>query len=168
MKTKLLLPILASCLLSFTACGDDDEGLGVDSSKSLSEVTPAEAQEICDWGDTLISEDDDKMIGCYIEGIFADQSGGCQAAFDACMAAPAEVDDTDDSCDIDTLPACASEVTVGEMETCMRAQAESFTTLGKSLSCESTSGDLENLDDMPAACEAANTKCPALFDDDEV
>ncbi len=164
MIRNVLFSSIALLSLGLAACGggDGDSGSGVDSSKALSDVTPAEQQDLCDYGQSLVSAEDSKSLGCYFSAIFfSETEADCQTAYDACMAEP---DNTEQSCDLGTPPDCASEVTVGEMEACAREQANAVTAAAGSLSCASDPAELESLNELPPACKAVETKCPALFE----
>ena len=164
---NLAIAILCGVL---AACGGDDDGSGVDSDKPLSEATVEDATAFCEYIDDLGDPEANQKIECYVEGIFGEQQGqgDCQAIADDCLAEPIEEDDLDDCSDIDEedlddLPACASEVTFGEYESCAEAMLSRNANIASEISCDS---DLENLGDvdLPPACQQVQDECPDLLD----
>lgn len=170
MKTnKLFLSALTIFSLSAAACGGDDDGnggggSGVEASKALTELTAAERQDVCDYGDSLFSKTDSKKFGCFFSAIFATENEAeCQTAYEACLAGP---DDAESgfSCPVEEEPpACAAEITVGEMEACARDQAKQVSSALSTLSCASDGSELSSLSEVPPSCKPIVAKCPELF-----
>ena len=157
-----------SLSFGFAACGGGDGGgSGVEGSKALTELDATERQDLCDYGQSLVSEADSNKVSCYFAALFfSETEEDCQAAYDACIADPEG--SVEESCNVDeTPPACAADVTVAEIEACAREQANAVSTLANSLSCSSDPSELETAGELPPACKAVEAKCPELFEDDE-
>jgi hypothetical protein len=142
-------------------------GSGVDRSKALAEMTPGDSLAICESAARALSEADAVKVACYIGAVFAsafDPSIQCEPTAQACIANPEDIETT--SCEplsqdqIDALPACAAQVTLGEYEDCQVASARALANLADEISC---TADLSGLDEMPAACQTIAAKCPELF-----
>ena len=165
LSTALVLGVAAGC------GGDDDGGSGVDSDKPVSEATIEDAMAFCEYAQAVFSEDDLKKVSCYIEGIFAEAELGedCQTVADQCLDEPFEPEGDDcaeiDQADLDETPACASNVTFGEYEVCVAAQADDFAALADTISCDTDPETLFN-PPVPAACEQIQEECPDLFEGD--
>lgn len=155
-----------SAVLAITAGCGGDGGSGVDRSKALTAVTPAEADALCQAADEAINEADAVKLACYISAILASQfdpSIDCETTAQDCIANPEPVQSTCDirtQADIDALPACAATVTVGQFEDCQVAMADALSDLAQGISCTS---DLSGLDTVPAACQTIQDTCPELF-----
>jgi hypothetical protein len=168
MKPRTFAALLSSCLLSFSACGGGEGSSGVDGNKTLNNVTADEAVDLCEYANSRISDADTKKMNCYFTAIFQSETEeGCQTIFDSCIAAP-DTEPVEDDCadagsDLETLPECASMVTVAEVEACMNAQAADYSTLANSLSCTTPADELEE-PPRPAACQALDEKCPGILD----
>ncbi len=157
---------LGSLALVLLACsGGDNGGSGVDSSKAITDVTVAEAVDICEWSEGLIDEQTDHNIDCFFTAWFdAETPELCQAAYDACLAQDPESSSDCDDVSVDQLPECASMFTIGEMEGCIEARASLVKSAFSTLTCSSTESDLEDLDQTPSACTAIERDCPDLLD----
>ena len=162
MFKQSLLALFASSLC-LTACGGGDGGgSGVDGSKDLLSLTDEEIIDICEYSESLLDGEFDE-IGCYAQGIFGASDGGdCESIFDACMASiEPEPSDCPTAAD-EELPACAAQVTVDEIESCLSAQARGIRNVD--ISCATTPEELENLEPpTPAECDVVNQKCPELL-----
>lgn len=167
MTLRKLNILIASCLLAGTACtGGGDEGSGVDGSKTLNNVTAEEAVDICEYEASRLNAGDSKKLGCYYAGIFQTQTEqACQTLFDACMA-EASTEPTDSCADaaaeLETLPECASMVSVAEIENCASAASAGISALANSLSC-STPGEEIGEPARPVECAAIDEKCPGIL-----
>jgi hypothetical protein len=167
MTTKTITTLLASCLLSFAACSGGDTGSGVDGAKTFNNVTAEEAVQICEYEQSRIPDADLKKLGCYYGAITQSETEeACQIIFDACIAEP-NTDPVVDECadagsDLDTLPECASMVTVGEIADCSSASQAAITTLVNSIDCSTPAEDLTE-PAQPAQCAAIDEKCPGLL-----
>lgn len=166
---KFAIGLVAFLGMAMIGCGGDEEsGSGVEASKALTEVTPQEAASICEYAQGQISDDDLKTVGCYIFGsFFSEDEAQCEASVQECLNAPADpADGTLLECvattqaDIDALPACASDVTVGELESCQAAMARSFSDAADDISCGNALTVLLN---VPDECSALMTDCSDLF-----
>ncbi|HUS63355.1 MAG TPA: hypothetical protein VMZ28_02390 [Kofleriaceae bacterium] len=152
------------------ACGGDDDGSGVDSDKPFSEATVDDAMAFCEYIDALTDPEVEQKIDCYVEGLIAgDQGEDCQAVADDCLAEPAEEEPNEcneiDESDVTDLPACASEITFGEMEACFEALVGRNNDVAAEISCDS---DLEEIfdqnQDLPEVCTDLQDECPDLFE----
>ena len=167
MRKSSLIALFVSSL-SMAACGGGDGGgSGVDGSKNLSTLSDAEIIEICEYSDSLINQAKSDELSCYVTGIFqASETEDCQTIADACITDIVPEDSDCSTAPDDALPACAAEVTVSEMETCISAQASQFNSI--SIDCDTTPAELSELSEqpLPAACAPVEEKCPELFDDE--
>jgi hypothetical protein len=161
---------LALAALVAPACGGDDDGgtSGVDGDKRLDELSPAETTDLCEWGFSLLEDDDDLVrFGCYFAAlIFSPDSETCEATAQECIDEAEPIDFGDAECQFEDLPACASEVSVAEMEACGRDAVAVLRAIADDISCDSDPDEIE--DDslvQPASCVAVEEKCPELFDD---
>jgi len=165
-KTSLIALFVSS--LSVAACGGGDGGgSGVDGSKNLSALSDAEIVEICEYSESLINQAHSEELSCYVTGIFqASETEDCQTIADACIADIAVEEGDCSTAPDDTLPSCASEVTVSEMERCLSAQASQVNSI--SINCETTPAEISELSEqpLPAACAPVEEKCPELFSDE--
>jgi hypothetical protein len=134
------LGLLAPVLL-VGACGDDGPGrlsTGVDGTKPLGMVTPAEADQICKrsqtWIAKAVAEDKQRQLGCRVAGLVAAVAGSglggggggggdaqlqaaCKMASDTClMMAPTTNPTMPASCQ--SFPAGCT-ATVAEYEACL-------------------------------------------------
>jgi hypothetical protein len=143
-KNLLLSTLLCSTFGLAVACGGDasDGGggpkgggsdttldSGVSESKKLSELSADEQAKLCEAAQDLVSsstfQKDMKEFSCKLEGVTAtlmaegdsdaDLQEACKAAYDECMAEPAD-DEPAESCEYEETTCSA---TVGELETCM-------------------------------------------------
>ena len=73
--------ILFLSALALGACsgGDDGGSSGVDSSKTLDEVTLDDAVAFCEWSEDLVDPASEKKLGCIFTGLFTGQ--GDEAAY---------------------------------------------------------------------------------------
>jgi hypothetical protein len=107
---------------------------GVPAAKKLSELTPAETAQLCEEAEALVDtsglQKDMKEFTCKLAGITAtmmaegdsdaDLQKACKAAYDECMAEPAD-DEPAESCEFEETTCSA---TVGELESCMNDSLE--------------------------------------------
>jgi hypothetical protein len=141
-KNLLLSTLLCSTFGLAVACGGGDDGddegggsdttldSGVSESKKLSELSADEQAKLCEAAQDLVSssslQKDMKEFSCKLEGVTAtlmmaegdsdaDRQEACKAAYDECMAEPAE-DEPAESCEFEETTCSA---TVGELESCM-------------------------------------------------
>lgn len=166
-KSLSSLAFLSLSAGAFACGGGDGGGSGVEGSKALTELDATERQDLCDYGQSLVSDADSTKVSCYFAALFfSETEQDCQTAYDACIADPD--DSVEETCSIDEAPpACAADVTVSEIEACAREQAAAVSSLADSLSCASDPAELEDIGELPPACKAVETKCPELFDDEQ-
>lgn len=170
MKTPIrgILITLALGAISLAACGGGDgaNGTSIDPSISLTDLSAAETEELCEYISSIIDPQDAQSASCHFLALLtSDSVETCEASYVACIAE----DDTEetDCTEALELPECASEVTAGEMEACLEAQGTQFAALASSLSCTSDPEEAFAPLELPAECESANEKCPELFEDEE-
>ncbi|MDC0679821.1 hypothetical protein [Sorangium atrum] len=158
-RMKILGFVMAG--LALVACGGDegdgDGGSGSDiEGKQLGALTAEEADGLCDdlRGQTnTISKEDE----CEAEGVVGSLFGiECETTKQECISAAEESELTGelDSCGASQFTGCTA--TVAELRACMTAVVGTI----KALTCESTLADIAQ---KPAACAAAEEKCPAFF-----
>ena len=165
MLKSSLIALFASSLC-FAACGGGgDGGSGVDGSKDLASLSDSEIISLCEYNQSLFDVDHFNEVNCYSQAVFQTQvMGDCQAVYDTCIADPSTMIDFNcDSAPDDMVPACASDVSVSEMEACFDAQSAQLAAV--SLSCSSTPDEVNAALELPvpAACQTVNEKCPELF-----
>lgn len=170
MKTPLrgISFALALGAMSLVACGggDGDGGTSIDPSISLTDLSTAETEELCEYIAGFVDPQDAASASCYALALFtSDSEEACEASYAACVAED-DTEETDCTEPLD-LPACASEVTAGEMEACLKAQGEQFSAFANSISCTSDPAEVFTPAELPAECASANEKCPELFEDEE-
>lgn len=167
-RTGLIAPVLAAMVAA--ACGDDGGTSGVDGDKSLDQLSPAEATDLCDWGASLLAQDEVTRFACYYAAlVFNQDSDACEAMAQECIDEAEPIDPDDIECTFqDELPACASEVTVAEVEACARDALGILIDIAEDISCDSDPEEIDLLAlEEPASCQAIEEKCPELFEDDD-
>jgi hypothetical protein len=165
---------------SGTGQGDVDTGLPP--TKTLGEVTPAEAPALCNALASSVQNAIDrgelKRFTCTIaalsDAIRQSASGmteidraACAQAVNECLAEPDDTT-TENNCAntklATTLMGC--EATAGELEACLNASVDQLSNLFDAFSCNSqlselmTGGGFEE----PAACGTLDMKCPGVLD----
>lgn len=174
MNTKALSFICAPALVAFVGCASDVTFTsGVDGAKKVSDVTPDEAQTICDNAEATAREfvEDSKAGFCAlaggVAGVFGGGEAACEVARASCESQEPEI--TENTCNADVMaPDC--EATIAELEACYNDSLESLQTVfdelgGKScaeLIADSGSGDALGNVGTPASCTALASKCPGL------
>lgn len=118
---------VACCVLLLAAapaaCGEET-GSGVNSSKTFDELSNQELTTICEWAVNLVSVEDLITYGCYITALMGSGKDReqCEVVAAECVE-DSEANADDLSCMFnDDLTGCASEITVGQLEACFRAQ----------------------------------------------
>ncbi len=182
--TVLCTALVTASGIALVACGGDDSPQsGVERGKALSDVSVDEFIDMCETYAAAIDEEELISAGCYLAAaLFAgSEPAACEAFAQECIANSDSADDTlspDFDCssteamqDLDDLPACASDITVGQYEDCMFAILDIFKDLASPATCTNppeASGD--DFIPIPAACSSLNSTCPELidFDDDLV
>lgn len=167
---KTIAALFVSLLLSSAGCtggADGGGGSGVDTTKTVSTVTPGEATEICEYGKLPLTDSEYKKGLCTYVGL--EQGGspaGCQIAFDQCMSEPLAQSFTDCSAaagSVSNLPDCAALITVGELEDCLYAETALAASEVASISCDTPPDELPEFS-RPAQCDKLDELCPTLFD----
>ncbi|WP_438007031.1 hypothetical protein WME89_52320 [Sorangium sp. So ce321] len=164
-RMKLLGFLMAG--LALVACGDDEVGNGGETGseldgKQLGSLTAEEADEVCDElrGQTeAISKED----MCELAGVFASGFGmECETTKQECISAPEEPAEPSepDTCGASQFAGCTA--TVAEARACMASIANAF----RSITCESTPDDMENLA-QTAECAVMEEKCPGSTEGEE-
>lgn len=177
MNTKVLALLCTPALIAFVGCSSDVTfSSGVDGSKKISEVTPAEAQSICDASEAAGKDfaEANKDGLCAFTASFAAAFGGagadpvalCQTALDACKDAPLVTEAS--TCNAATA-AAGCEATVAELEDCyndsLKTLSDLFGDLGSKSCTDLTTPDTttEPTTAAPsAACTSLATKCPSF------
>lgn len=168
-------PLCGVLLCTLVACGGDDDGSGVDSDKTLDEVTIGEAMDLCEAEFDSISADDIFTVACFLFAIGeseGDPEADCDALAQECLDLPEDQrPDTEAECEIDPesfgdLPACASEITVGELEDCIFGISDAFADLADEVSCDLSSDEVIDALDFAgvSACASIQERCPELFE----
>jgi len=150
-RMKLFGALVAG--LALVACGDNDGGSGRElDDKRLDELTAEEAQIVCN--DVRASSSVSKEDMCDIAGLLASALGeDCATIRDQCISSPDEPEPPD-SCDSSQFAGC--DATVAEAKACLSASMDQF----RALTCTSS---LEDLMELPAACQGVAEKCPELL-----
>ena len=157
---------VACCVLLLAAapaaCGEET-GSGVDSSKTFDELSNQELTTICEWAVNLVSVEDLITYGCYITALMGSGKDReqCEVVAAECVE-DSEANADDLSCMFnDDLTGCASEITVGQLEACFRAQFSLLSDIAREISCNSV---LEEVDltqiELPAPCRVITESCP--------
>jgi hypothetical protein len=183
-----LAAMALTAALALCACDDGDSAAadtfssGVETGKTVSSLTDAEAQQICDAAASQFGNLVSKRKGCELSAaFFAPDAQSCQMFADQCVQAPEEPapenEGGEDDCTIaDAEKRMGCEETVESLEGCMGSiRGLAVNALGR-ISC-ADAGNVEGLEakfaDLPMGiadvpgCEAIAESCPALFDDDD-
>lgn len=137
--------------------GDDNE---FPSDRLLSELTVDELCGLLVSDRDRVNDADRIRASCYGSALAEARTNGgagadCEALARACMADPPP---PDDRCVIAEVPACATNVTVGELRACTRAQADAINALAAAISCDNVPAPPE-----PPACSTLRARCPDLL-----
>jgi hypothetical protein len=136
----------------------DDGGDGVDDTTPLTELSSGEAMALCEEVNDGVTDLllDLQTITCYLSGI---GQKDCEGLVEECLGM--EPFDPGFTCDItsgDELPACASDITVGDIRDCFDALFADFASLADDITCESNPKDFDGfLDELPAECAYLDT-----------
>lgn len=158
-----LVPRCGALLSLLVACGGDDDGSsGVESDKTLDEVTIGEAMDLCEWERDIFPTEDFAKLVCYAAAL---QSADCETFVQDCLDEPSDPVD-ESSCEIDpedfdNPPACYSEITVGELEGCIEAIIDVVAAAADDVSCDSSPDDIDI--PLPDVCLELQDQCPDLF-----
>ena len=145
--------------------GDDagDDG-GPDESTALSELSTAEATELCEalnvtLDDALLSL---QTVTCYLGGLAMKD---CEGYVDGCLAKE-PVGEAPIECNLSSpaeLPECAADVTVGDLTDCFDGLFDVWGALADEITCDSVPEDFdEEIAVLPEACEMLLDLCPDL------
>ncbi len=162
---------LALAAMVAAACGGDDDGgsSGVDGDKRLDELSADEAADICDWGLSLVDPDQFERLDCYLEALLSTQDAEmCEEVAQECIDNIEPGDPTAGECIFEEPPACGSEVSVAEIEACLRDSVALIEDVVGAVDCDLSPEDIDDVDlEQPASCALVEDKCPGLFEDEE-
>ena len=159
-----------------TACGGDGRTpTGLDPDRPLSDLDEPELELVCRTlyhADLGLDDDELHRWGCYVGAIALGRAFpllfDCEEAARDCLADPGPDDgDVDaEDCDLDAddlaeLPACAADVTVGDIERCLDEVGALARGLVDSLSCDI---DADVVLDLPSVCAEIEAACPGLLE----
>lgn len=148
--------------------GTQYNGSGVDGSKALTDLDAAEKLTVCDYVETLISDEENQKFYCILAGLsFSSIPDECQMAYDACLANPDETNDKFDCPLGENPPDCAANVTVADIEACAHDRADKIIGIANGVNCASMGSEVAGATDLPPSCQTLLTNCPDLFNDDE-
>lgn len=157
-----------ACLLGTVisaGCGDEETGdSGVSASKSLIDLSSAEAESYCLWANEMLPNALTGGFACMEDAIEAGV-GECAGVLAACQLTIEPIDE--DACQNaspETFPACADSVKIAEMESCVRGFQDLKSRGLAALTCESTEAGLAQYAGLPSSCAGVAIKCPALFE----
>ncbi|HTE55586.1 MAG TPA: hypothetical protein VK698_32250 [Kofleriaceae bacterium] len=161
--------------LGLAACGDGGHtDTGLDPDRPLTDLAVDELERICRalyQTDLGLDQEQLDRWSCYVTAIglreafpllFAD----CEGTARDCLADPGASTGSED-CDLDQedadeLPACAAEVSVGDIERCIDQMSERARDLADTLSCDI---DPDLVLRLPSVCDEIDTRCPGLLDE---
>ena len=156
----LLVGLLAAAL-----CGCQG---GAGDSRDMAELSPAELCTLSDQTSDRIAADSVR-ITCHrmAVGLAAEGGADCQAVADQCLASAPTAAEPEE-CKVAALPACAADIAVDEVQTCLDAVATQVATFARTVSCDTSLADFEAFApfgaSLPAECRALEDRCPGLLD----
>jgi hypothetical protein len=144
---------------------------GVDGTKNVSDLTPAEVQQICDATEEAVDREFSEARRCRLVGVTTGFQGenpaaDCQAAEQQCLEAPEE---TATECNVPS----DCDITVGEYEACINDSLAVYgSVFGSAPECEGLTQDklliwalgLAGFQE-PASCAIVEEKCPEALPD---
>ena len=155
-------------LLLITMLGACSGGSGASGDAEITELSSAEAMNICNVRDR-INDAQLTKVGCYLYLIQQEKEflDICELSIEECLAAPpAEIAFLGASyrCivpeDGPDYPACASEVTVRELQNCYDDRFNDFIAIERSISCDfDPATEISEI----ASCEAIEATCPGIL-----
>lgn len=175
------IALIGLFIFALAACGDDDdESSGPSGDTAISDLSPSEAQQICDAGFAQLSSTFSTQVQCEFVGIFtAALTGGlpaaCTAARDACVQTPPATLQTF-SCDPIAAPDLVGcNATVNQFNGCISEAITQLQTLLSAFTCANIDNldqaqlvELEALSDLSledyTSCAALQTACPGIID----
>jgi hypothetical protein len=180
----LKIVLAAASWLLVVGCGGGGAAKfssGVDGTKPLGMVSPAEAEQICKASQSYvqgaISEDKQKQLGCKTVALLAAALGGmggnasqlqsaCQTAYDGCLkSVSTPPGSSSSSC---ATPSSKCTATVAEYEACLTAVPGLIdSALAAIPSCNNLTpaalqGSGAQTVTAPAACKTFEMKCPGF------
>lgn len=175
MSEKTRIGAALAALLCGAACGGGgggDDTSGVDPDQTLDEASSQERMDVCEWYLDQFNDKDVIRLGCYIGAITLSEGSGqdCETLAEACLedaeGQPPDLGGCVGAGEGGELPECAADVTVGEYEACLGAQADQVAEVSSTISCETTSDELIDLLDFGRrrACQPIEDVCPELLD----
>jgi len=188
---SLRFALLACALPALAACGGDDAdttaapadvtaSTGVTGETTVGAIPADKRQAVCDalleYTRGQITEAESKKVTCVLAGILSSGVAGggspdisaCNAAYEACLDAPAEPDNTPEACALANAPA-ECDVTVDELEACAQASVQAFKTIAANLSggCAvvANPGSLQSAvsSEEPEVCASIKSRCPGVL-----
>jgi hypothetical protein len=145
------LPLLAAPSVLSLACSGSDSGSGVSSSKKMSDLTTAEATQLCNANQAKL--DTVGQGGCIAVAISTSQTAAaCDTAKAVCSGQTSGI-----SCSgANTADLAGCDLTVGELQSCVDALSGYF----GSLSCSDMG---KSPPPLPACTAKMQVKCSSLF-----
>jgi hypothetical protein len=187
MKTFHVLSLGLAAGLQVAACSSSTSSSGgaslptAPASQTFESMSASEAQTYCTQLDAYtssrISPDETKRATCTFAAAFstigatsdADAQAKCKAAYDECLATPAEPSSGDPCANFAAKAASCkgSGLTVGEYNACVDEQVGFIKALAGANACsEVKAGDSPSTDPPtdkpPSKCDVVDTKCPGL------
>jgi hypothetical protein len=158
------------------AAGDDggdvaDDGGDENSDTTLDQLSAGEAQAFCEEVLDVFDTDDFVRFACTSVGLsqYPDDPDACNAAVDDCIEMQ-EIPAQEPVCYVDpeevtALPECASEITLGELQTCLEAFYDDLVAALDAFTCDSSLEDPPELPtELPEECAAIQAACTELFE----
>ena len=158
LATAVALSLSLGACTGGTGDGGGGDSSGVETSKSLDTLSGDELVDLCDYGARVVDRAKLYDFVCYRQGVQGSQQGGdCEAIYSECIATVGPFE-----CLGENMPLCASEITVGEIEGCLRAQERDYDFSG--ISSLSTLEEIEEKSSQtePSECAAIEQQCPDL------
>jgi hypothetical protein len=169
----MLVAALAALGLACGSSSSGGGGSGVDTGKSVTAVTDAEAKQVCNWALKQLDANPSTKQICVSGALrqpAATDPAACEALVKTCedaIAAHPEItqphDDGTDPCADTSVPASCSEVTVGDVELCVNARAAAQKELLNASCSQAGSSDEAAAAGNPPECDTLSTQCPEYF-----
>jgi hypothetical protein len=162
---------IASVLLCTACTSQADFDSGVDDGVGFDEVTTAQAMTFCVAADAYLQTSFSPVVvgsfNCYVAALSSEVTpAACQAAYDACIAAPPStpLDVRPIDCTF-AGPEPTCHASVGELEHCLAAEVASFLVRIDEVSCSiaGNAAELMRLQGAPLTpeeCTRLRTSCP--------
>ena len=156
------------------ACGDDGRiRTGLDPDRPLSDLDEQEMELVCRTlyqSDLGLDDGELRRWRCYVGAIALDRALplliDCEATALDCLTDPDEDEDDGEDCELDAedlegLPACIADVSVGDIERCLDAVGALARGLVDSISCDV---DPNLVLDLPSVCADIEAARPGLLE----